>query len=83
MIRCLGHRLRSKRAYAQGTASRASRSTKCGAINPKATSSLKRRTNWPREVSLVEVGPRDGLQNEPSDVPTPVKVSLLQGLNKA
>lgn len=32
---------------------------------------------------MVEVGPRDGLQNEPSDVPTPVKVSLLQGLNKA
>lgn len=33
---------------------------------------------WPREVTLVEVGPRDGLQNESSTVPTLVKVRTLE-----
>lgn len=32
---------------------------------------------------MVEVGPRDGLQNEPSDVPTPVKVGLIDRLSDA
>ena len=31
-------------------------------------------------VRLVEVGPRDGLQNEKAEVPTPVKVELVERL---
>ena len=34
----------------------------------------------PRFVRIVEVGPRDGLQNEPTLVPTPVKVELIRRL---
>jgi hydroxymethylglutaryl-CoA lyase len=34
----------------------------------------------PDEVTIVEVGPRDGLQNEPETVPTEVKVGLIERL---
>jgi hydroxymethylglutaryl-CoA lyase len=34
-------------------------------------------------VRLVEVGPRDGLQNEPREVPTAVKVELIERLADA
>jgi hydroxymethylglutaryl-CoA lyase len=34
----------------------------------------------PDSVRLVEVGPRDGLQNEPAEVPTAVKVELIERL---
>lgn len=34
----------------------------------------------PRCVKIVEVGPRDGLQNEKNTVPTPVKIELIQRL---
>ena len=34
----------------------------------------------PRQVHVVEVGPRDGLQNEAADVPTDVKVELVERL---
>ena len=37
----------------------------------------------PRRVRLVEVGPRDGLQNEKSTVPTDVKVALVDLLTDA
>ncbi len=36
--------------------------------------------NLPRRVRLVEVGPRDGLQNEQAIVPTDVKVALIDML---
>ncbi|BES92389.1 3-hydroxymethyl-3-methylglutaryl-CoA lyase [Nesidiocoris tenuis] len=36
--------------------------------------------NWPNTVKVVEVGPRDGLQNEPTNVPTDVKVDLISRL---
>ena len=39
--------------------------------------------NLPRRVRMVEVGPRDGLQNEPAIVPTPVKVGLIDRLTAA
>jgi len=35
------------------------------------------------EVTLYEVGPRDGLQNEPDDVPTDAKVELIDRLGRA
>ena len=37
----------------------------------------------PSRVRMVEVGPRDGLQNEPAIVPTEVKVGLIDRLTKA
>src|SRR6185503_11697935 len=37
----------------------------------------------PRKVKLVEVGPRDGLQNEQTHVPTAVKVELIHQLQNA
>lgn len=36
--------------------------------------------NLPAAVRLVEVGPRDGLQNEPTPVPTEVKVRFIEML---
>jgi hydroxymethylglutaryl-CoA lyase len=37
----------------------------------------------PRRVTLVEVGPRDGLQNESSVVPTEAKVAFVNALSSA
>jgi hydroxymethylglutaryl-CoA lyase len=37
----------------------------------------------PASVRLVEVGPRDGLQNEPREVPTAVKLQLIERLADA
>jgi hydroxymethylglutaryl-CoA lyase len=34
----------------------------------------------PRYVKIVEVGPRDGLQNEKGNVPTSVKIQLIHKL---
>ncbi|XP_069731277.1 hydroxymethylglutaryl-CoA lyase, mitochondrial isoform X4 [Phaenicophaeus curvirostris] len=37
---------------------------------------------FPRRVKVVEVGPRDGLQNEKNIVPTPVKIDLINMLSE-
>ncbi len=37
----------------------------------------------PRQVRIVDVGPRDGLQNEPKSVPTAVKIELIERLAEA
>jgi len=39
--------------------------------------------NIPKRVRLVDVGPRDGLQNEQATVPTEVKVTLIDLLSDA
>ncbi len=39
--------------------------------------------NFPSEVTIVEVGPRDGLQNEKQNVPTADKVRLIESLAQA
>ncbi|KAK7080985.1 hypothetical protein SK128_001560 [Halocaridina rubra] len=38
---------------------------------------------YPRKVKIVEVGPRDGLQNEKSLVPTDVKIEFINRLSLA
>jgi hydroxymethylglutaryl-CoA lyase len=38
-------------------------------------------TDMPRRVRIVEVGPRDGLQNEKTIVPTPIKIELIDRLS--
>lgn len=40
-------------------------------------------TRFPKSVKIVEVGPRDGLQNEKMKVPTEVKVRLIELLSEA
>ncbi|XP_049734209.1 hydroxymethylglutaryl-CoA lyase, mitochondrial [Elephas maximus indicus] len=37
----------------------------------------------PKRVKIVEVGPRDGLQNEKDIIPTPVKIKLIDMLSEA
>ncbi len=39
--------------------------------------------NMPKKVKMVEVGPRDGLQNEPQNVPASVKIELIERLTDA
>lgn len=38
--------------------------------------------NFPRHVRIVEVSPRDGLQNEPTIVPTEIKIQFINQLSK-
>ncbi|XP_065732835.1 hydroxymethylglutaryl-CoA lyase, mitochondrial isoform X2 [Phocoena phocoena] len=38
---------------------------------------------FPKQVKIVEVGPRDGLQNEKNIVPTPMKIKLIDMLSEA
>ncbi|NCN71969.1 MAG: hydroxymethylglutaryl-CoA lyase, partial [Betaproteobacteria bacterium] len=39
--------------------------------------------NYPPHVKLIDVGPRDGLQNEKQTVPTAVKIDLVHRLQAA
>jgi len=39
--------------------------------------------NLPKKVKIVEVGPRDGLQNEKENVPAEVKIALVDRLSAA
>ncbi|XP_073993067.1 hydroxymethylglutaryl-CoA lyase [Rhodnius prolixus] len=36
--------------------------------------------NWPKKVTVVEVGPRDGLQNEQKNISTSIKLNLINKL---
>ncbi|XP_059771913.1 hydroxymethylglutaryl-CoA lyase, mitochondrial isoform X4 [Balaenoptera ricei] len=38
---------------------------------------------FPKRVKIVEVGPRDGLQNEKNIIPTPMKIKLIDMLSEA
>src|SRR6266851_49183 len=40
-------------------------------------------TGRPRQVRIVEVGPRDGLQNEAAPIPTDVKIGFVDLLTEA
>jgi hydroxymethylglutaryl-CoA lyase len=44
---------------------------------------MERESALPKRVRLVEVGPRDGLQNEKSTVATEVKIALIDRLSDA
>lgn len=39
--------------------------------------------NLPNKVTIIEVGPRDGLQNDKSLVPTDIKIQFIQALKSA
>lgn len=36
----------------------------------------------PKQVTIVEVGPRDGLQNEPKNIPTALKIDFINRLSE-
>jgi len=40
-------------------------------------------TEWPTHVTLIEVGPRDGFQAEPTIIPTARKLEIIRGLVSA
>src|SRR5687768_1603065 len=44
---------------------------------------MRKMGSVPNFVRIVEVGPRDGLQNEPGELPTDVKVELIERLADA
>ena len=44
---------------------------------------MTRAGKLPRRVKIVEVGPRDGLQNEPRSLPAAVKIELIDRLSAA
>ena len=50
---------------------------------PVTTLEKARRQQRPREVSIYEVGPRDGLQNEPEVLSSDAKVELVTRLGDA
>uniref|UniRef100_A0A1L8E0J2 hydroxymethylglutaryl-CoA lyase n=1 Tax=Nyssomyia neivai TaxID=330878 RepID=A0A1L8E0J2_9DIPT len=40
------------------------------------------KSSWPQSVRIVEVGPRDGLQNEPKILPATTKIELINQLSE-
>lgn len=38
------------------------------------------KTTWPKQATLIEVGPRDGFQFEKQTIPTDLKVAVINGL---
>jgi hypothetical protein len=51
-------------------------------LRTKAPALFRGFATFPEFVKIVEVGPRDGLQNEPTIVPTEVKVELIDMLSQ-
>jgi hydroxymethylglutaryl-CoA lyase len=39
--------------------------------------------SWPKEITVVEVGPRDGFQMEREFIPTERKIEIINGLVEA
>jgi len=64
------------------------RPSNCSAdVNERQPSNLLRlphcTTNLPASVKIVEVGPRDGLQNEKQPIPSAAKIKLIDMLSEA
>ncbi|XP_059376330.1 hydroxymethylglutaryl-CoA lyase, mitochondrial isoform X2 [Carassius carassius] len=53
------------------------------ALCSAAAAILRSSSSLPERVKIVEVGPRDGLQNEKTVVPTEVKIRLIDMLSEA
>ena len=54
-----------------------------GAERPRPGNNQETEREAERDVVIVEVGPRDGLQNEPVPVPTAVKIAFVNALSAA
>ena len=61
----------------------ASRSRTATRTSRSLTKTYATVTSDPNYVNIVEVGPRDGLQNEKSVIPPEVKIELVNRLNQA
>ena len=72
--------LAAERAGAGPTKRRFADAAAAAAATPAGTVSLAGAT-FPARVKLVEVGPRDGLQAEGREIPTRIKVSLIERLS--
>src|SRR5215207_11014665 len=55
--------------------------TQTGGKSKEGATSKKPSLPPQRDVSVVEVGPRDGLQNEASSIPTSVKIAFVNALS--
>ncbi|HXM18022.1 MAG TPA: hydroxymethylglutaryl-CoA lyase [Candidatus Tumulicola sp.] len=51
--------------------------------NPNSLDMAQLLAKLPKRVTIVEVGPRDGLQNEKAQIPTDVKVRFIDALSDA
>jgi hydroxymethylglutaryl-CoA lyase len=47
------------------------------------TTEWKNEMNLPKKVTIVDVGPRDGFQNEKQFIPTQKKIDIVNGLTRA
>uniref|UniRef100_A0A1B6E3A3 hydroxymethylglutaryl-CoA lyase n=1 Tax=Clastoptera arizonana TaxID=38151 RepID=A0A1B6E3A3_9HEMI len=56
---------------------------KCANTQHRHSRKSKHASKIPSTVRIVEVGPRDGLQNEPIPVPTEVKIELINRLSRS
>ncbi|XP_037551469.1 hydroxymethylglutaryl-CoA lyase, mitochondrial [Nematolebias whitei] len=54
-----------------------------GSVVQVKTASLRAVHSLPEKVKIVEVGPRDGLQNEKTVVPTETKINLINMLSES
>ncbi|KAM8792213.1 hydroxymethylglutaryl-CoA lyase, mitochondrial [Rhynchonycteris naso] len=54
-----------------------------GLATIRAVSTSSVNSTLPKQVKIVEVGPRDGLQNEKNIVPTAVKIRMIDMLSEA
>ncbi|ROT78726.1 hydroxymethylglutaryl-CoA lyase, mitochondrial precursor [Penaeus vannamei] len=57
--------------------------TFCRTYGTSAIRGAQLQSQYPKEVKIVEVGPRDGLQNEKALVPTDVKIEFINMLSRA
>ncbi|KAJ1274097.1 hypothetical protein BS78_05G036500 [Paspalum vaginatum] len=81
LLRPLSERPRRSSAYnGSPQCRRAAADSSCAAV--ELIRDLPRKVMWdlPRFVKIVEVGPRDGLQNEEASVPASVKIQLIHKL---
>ncbi|XP_042887621.1 hydroxymethylglutaryl-CoA lyase, mitochondrial-like isoform X2 [Penaeus japonicus] len=57
--------------------------TFCRTYGTSAIRGAQLQSQYPKQVKIVEVGPRDGLQNEKALVPTDVKIEFINMLSRA
>jgi hydroxymethylglutaryl-CoA lyase len=57
--------------------------TMAGGGQPRISAAADNSFSQERQVTVVEVGPRDGLQNEPFPIPTERKIAFIEALSAA
>lgn len=75
--------LQSRREYSKSKAANPGQNTGAFGLRPTKINILGNTRIYPTHVRLVEVGPRDGLQNEPARVDVRTRVALIHALADA